>query len=196
MIECVHCTIYSWSKFPPFRPLTSTTENASTDSIFHSQNWDRCVKCSACTSRYATRQQPPPVTLAIGRNDTRFLYTQARIEYGNDKVIADDPKNVIASVDQETVTILFRLKQFKETIFTKRLRVYNKTFALNGGSSKLPVFASLWHEGIAGRKEQDLISCYHSFLLFYRNFIYYTTNTLLRGVWPQGELRKYSRGSF
>lgn len=31
--------------------------------------------------------------------------------------------------------------------------------------SEVPVFACLWHQAIAGRKKEEIISCYHAFLL-------------------------------
>lgn len=97
------------------------------------------------------------------------FYEQARIHYNADKLISDDPRNVIVSVDQQKVVMIPRMEQFKEVLFTKRVCVFNETFAPIGGSLTLPVFACLWHEGIAGRKKEDLISCYRSFLLYYRN---------------------------
>lgn len=99
----------------------------------------------------------------------RRFYTQARIHYNADKITADDPRHVKVAGDMEKVIMIPRMEEFKEVIFTKRICVFNETFAPLGGSSNIPVFAALWHEGIIGRKKEQLISCFHSLLLFYRN---------------------------
>lgn len=105
----------------------------------------------------------------IDHEQHKKFYHEARKHYGADKLLRDDPRNVIVSADLMKVVMVPRMEQFKEVLFTRRTCVFNETFAPIGGSSKLPVFASLWHEGIAGRKKEDLISCYHSFLLYHRN---------------------------
>lgn len=97
------------------------------------------------------------------------FYTQARIHYNADKLLPDDPRHPIVSADLQKVIMLPRMEQFKEVLFTRRICVFNETFAPLGGSATLPVFTSLWHEGIAGRKKEELISCYRTFLLYYRN---------------------------
>lgn len=105
----------------------------------------------------------------IDYEEHKKFYHEARIHYDRDKLIRDDPRNVIVSGDLMKVVMLPRMEMFKEVLFTRRICVFNETFAPIGGSQKLPVFAALWPESIAGRKKEDLISCYHSFLMYYRN---------------------------
>lgn len=96
-------------------------------------------------------------------------YDKARIEYESDKLKPFNPKHIFVSTDQEKVIMLPRMEQFKEVLFTSRLRVFNQTFAPLGSTKHNPVFACVWHDGIAGKKKEDVISCYHTFLLKYRD---------------------------
>ncbi|GFN96107.1 U-box domain-containing protein 16 [Plakobranchus ocellatus] len=52
---------------------------------------------------------------------------------------------------------------FKQAIFTRRLTVFNETFAELG--SKQRNYAAVWHGGISGRKDEDLASTFHSYML-------------------------------
>ena len=48
----------------------------------------------------------------------------------------------------------------KTSVFTRRLVVFHETFAPLGGGKKKPV-GVVWHEGIAGRNAEDVMSSYH-----------------------------------
>lgn len=131
---------------------------------------EKCEKCEKYHKHFHIFQNGDSgCQECIEYEQHKTFYHEARIHYEADKLISDDPRNVIVSGDQEKVVMVPRMEQFKEVIFTKRICVFNETFAPIGGSATLPVFAALWHEGISGRKKEDLISCYRSFLLYYRN---------------------------
>ena len=53
------------------------------------------------------------------------------------------------------------MEQFKETIFTRNLNVFNETFAGLGSRKK---YATIWHEATAGRNDEDIASSYYSFI--------------------------------
>lgn len=131
---------------------------------------EQCEKCERYLQHLHILSSENPICQeCIEYQQHKTFYHEARIEYDADRLIPTDPRNVIASADQQKVVMVPRMEQFKEVLFTKRICVFNETFAPIGGSLTLPVFASLWHEGIAGRKKEDSISCYHSFLLHHRN---------------------------
>jgi len=62
----------------------------------------------------------------------------------------------------QKVILLPRLPGFKLNLFTKRLVVINQTFApLNKADlHKTKALGVLWHEGISGRKDEDVTSAY------------------------------------
>lgn len=89
----------------------------------------------------------------------------AREEYRKDadKIISDDEH--IYSVDLQKVIMLPRCEMFKSVVFTKRLTVYNESFVPVGTKSSLQSVACLWHEGIRGRRKEDIVSTFYKFLI-------------------------------
>ena len=62
------------------------------------------------------------------------------------------------------------MDQFKRSIFTSRLCVYNETFTHLGTNAKKPKDKTIvWHEAIAGRRDEDVSSSFHNFLLSFRD---------------------------
>ena len=94
----------------------------------------------------------------------RRRYREARVEYGNDTARED---KLIMSADLQKVIMLPRMDQFKKAIFTRRLTVFNETFA--GVSQGSPNVAVLWHEGTSGRNDADLASVFHRFFIEFRD---------------------------
>lgn len=65
--------------------------------------------------------------------------------------------------------MLPRCDGFKEIIFAPRLIAFNESFVpLGKKSENLPV-AVIWHEAIAGRSKEDLISTFHAFITHKRD---------------------------
>ena len=99
--------------------------------------------------------------------DHQNKYRQAREAYKNDaSAIPSNPDTLYLSADMQKVILLPRLPGFKLNLFTKRLVVINQTFApLKAASLEtLKAVGVLWHEGIAGRKDEDVTSAYIKFL--------------------------------
>nr|CAI5863108.1 unnamed protein product [Callosobruchus analis] len=62
--------------------------------------------------------------------------------------------------------MLPRAEMFKEVIFTPRVIVFNESFVPVGAYSKnFKPLAVIWHEGVRGRKKEDLISTFYAFFL-------------------------------
>lgn len=88
-------------------------------------------------------------------------YNEARIDYNNDKELQKKNQDTIyMSTDLQKVVLLPRLPGYKKCLFTRRLIIYNQTFAPIGKfktTKKKPV-GNLWHEGISGRNDEDISS--------------------------------------
>lgn len=74
-----------------------------------------------------------------------------------------DPENTIFCSDLQKVTMLPRAEEFKEVIFMRRLIAFNECFVPVGEKSPATTFAAVWHEGIAGRKKEDLTSTFYQY---------------------------------
>lgn len=99
------------------------------------------------------------------RQEHQTKYRKSRTEYQADRDQPFDPSHIKVSTDQQKVVMLPRMEQYKEVLFTKRVRVFNQTFAPLGSTKIMPVFPCIWHDGIAGKKKEEVISSYHAFLL-------------------------------
>lgn len=73
------------------------------------------------------------------------------------------------SADLQKVIMLPRMDNFKVAIFTKRVIAFNESFVPIGPRSSTKPLAVIWHEGVSGRKQEDLTSCYYAFFLFYKD---------------------------
>jgi len=65
--------------------------------------------------------------------------------------------------------MLPRLDTFKSALFTRRIIAFNESFVPLGNSKHCQSYAVLWHEAVAGRKKEDLVSAFYSFLLHIRD---------------------------
>ncbi|RUS71130.1 hypothetical protein EGW08_021109 [Elysia chlorotica] len=92
-------------------------------------------------------------------------YKDARTAYKMDSSKAHSDAYPIFSADLQKVVMLPMIEQFKRSIFTRRLCCFNETFAPVGKMRKnLKDIAVIWHEAIAGRKDEDIASAYAMFL--------------------------------
>ena len=66
------------------------------------------------------------------------------------------------SADLQKVIMLPRLPGNKTAVFTRRIILFNETFAPAGGHGSPHGY--LWHEGIRGRNDEDIVSTYVKFL--------------------------------
>ncbi|KAE9521295.1 hypothetical protein AGLY_018314 [Aphis glycines] len=93
-------------------------------------------------------------------------YVDARINYETHSKCNKDKNELIVSVDLQKVIMLPFMDNFKADIFTKRIKIFNESFVPLGLRSEFKPLAILWHEGISGRKQEDLVSSFYEFLLF------------------------------
>ncbi|KAG5885241.1 hypothetical protein JTB14_032940 [Gonioctena quinquepunctata] len=89
---------------------------------------------------------------------------KARAAYQKDK-FQKDQKMMCYSVDLQKVIMLPRMDQYKIVLFTPRIVIFNESFVPVGEQKHLNAVAAIWHEGIAGRKKEDIISSFHAFFL-------------------------------
>ena len=91
--------------------------------------------------------------------------TAARIEYRKDAESECPQTHVMFSADLEKVIMLPRIESFKTALFTTRITACNETFAPVGTKQGLSTVAVLWHEGVSGRKKEDIISSFYAFFV-------------------------------
>ncbi|KAK4882975.1 hypothetical protein RN001_006294 [Aquatica leii] len=65
--------------------------------------------------------------------------------------------------------MLPRLDMFKKVIFSQRISVFNESFVLLDKAKNQKTFACLWHDAIAGREKEEIVSSFNAFFLHYRD---------------------------
>lgn len=111
-------------------------------------------ECETC-DRFTIQHDPSISQEAFDTHKSK--YTTARRHYQSDaNRFQCTSETIYYSVDMEKVIQLPHLPCYKSGIFTSRLTVFNETF-VPLGSSKLPIYACVWHEGISGRNAPDLV---------------------------------------
>lgn len=68
---------------------------------------------------------------------------------------------MIVAVDMQKVVQLPRMESLKRVIFARQIVAFNETFT----PVEKAVTAVLWHEGIAGRGAEELLSAYIKYLI-------------------------------
>lgn len=103
-------------------------------------------------------------------DEHKKMYTAARENYKKDVELSKtDTNTLFYSVDLQKVIMLPRIDGFKSVLFTRRIVVFNESFAPLGKVQNSFPFAALWHEAIAGRNKEQIISAFHQFLLQMRD---------------------------
>lgn len=92
-------------------------------------------------------------------------YTAAREKY-TDHGKRQFTNEIRVSVDLQKVIMLPRMDNFKAAIFTKRIICFNESFVPIGPRSDIKPLAIIWNEGVAGRKQEDLTSCFYQYFIF------------------------------
>lgn len=133
-----------------------TCEKVDQHHTDHSKSklYPNCIDCNSY-SRHKQRA-----------NEARSLYEK------HATLINTMEDTVFYAVDLEKVIMLPRMETFKQVLFTQRISAYNKSFAPIGSfkNVKIPMLATIWHEGISGRKQEQIINAYHQFFLQYRDY--------------------------
>lgn len=97
-------------------------------------------------------------------------YVKARKLYDTDAKKKCTSNEIYASVDLQKVIMLPRMDTFKCTIFCPRLVAYNETFVpLGQFTNANPVLAVVWHDAVAGRKQEDIVSTFRAYMLSKRD---------------------------
>ncbi|KAG5875181.1 hypothetical protein JTB14_028391 [Gonioctena quinquepunctata] len=80
-------------------------------------------------------------------------------------------REIVFSVDLEKVIMLPRCDMFKNVIFSQRIIAYNESFVPVGMKKKgaIKPVAAIWHDVIAGRKIENVMSTFYSFFLHHRD---------------------------
>ena len=74
------------------------------------------------------------------------------------------------TADLQKGVLLPKMDPFQVVMFTRKLLVFNKSFVpLSPVDSNSKPMVLLWHEAIAGRKEEEIISVFYQFFLEYRD---------------------------
>lgn len=134
---------------------------------------EECEICEAhdihCKSESHDKENlPSDCQVCNDYSDHKKRAEKARSLYSKHRDTKDDA-HVYFSTDLEKIIMLPRLDTFKEVIFCPRLTSYNQTFAPLGKSNNEKPLAVLWHNAIAGRKQQDIISAFRVFFMKYRD---------------------------
>ncbi|XP_039288678.1 uncharacterized protein LOC111055158 isoform X2 [Nilaparvata lugens] len=103
-------------------------------------------------------------------------YEQARKSYNESATFCKsieytETTVVVYSMDLQKVLMLPQIEQFKECLFTRRIIALNESFVPVGcQQAQIQPIACIWHEAISGRKQEDICSSIHKFLLLNRDF--------------------------
>nr|CAI5847250.1 unnamed protein product [Callosobruchus analis] len=90
-------------------------------------------------------------------------YRNAREEYLKDSGKPEIENEMIISADLQKVIMLPRAEMFKEIIFMPRIIVFNESFVPVGKAKCTKRLAVLWHEGVAKRNKEEIISAFYTF---------------------------------
>ena len=95
---------------------------------------------------------------------------ESRQEYRNDSATENcNSSHVMFSADLQKVIMLPRMESIKTVLFTHRIMTFNESFVPLGDKTTEKPVAVLWHEAVAGRKKEDIVSAFHAFLLARRD---------------------------
>lgn len=118
------------------------------------------------TSHDASNQFVADCTVCVNWATHHEKYKKARELYSEHKNRPQERSQIYYSADLEKVIMLPRLESFKAAIFCQRLVAYNQTFAPLGKiTTNSKPLTAIWHDGIAGRKQEDIMTAFYHFLL-------------------------------
>ena len=75
-----------------------------------------------------------------------------------------DGKTCFYLLDLQKVRMLPEIVRAKSAVFTQRICAYNESFSPTC-KRKGKSIAMLWHQGVAGRNDEDIASCFEKFIL-------------------------------
>ena len=87
--------------------------------------------------------------------------------YDQDKMLSEkstDGETYFYSLDPQKVRMLPEIAGVKSAVFMQRICAYSESFSPIG-KRKGKSIAMLWHQGVAGRNDEDIASCFEKFIL-------------------------------
>lgn len=127
---------------------------------------EECELCESYKLHKVTCNDTEECTVCFSYNTHCNRYKTARKYYQQDAELSKSSENsskAFFSADLQKVVLLPRLEMFKIAIFCPRIIDFNESFVPVGSSTREKPYAVLWHEGISGRKKEDIISAYRAF---------------------------------
>lgn len=128
------------------------------------ENNDTDDKSSAMITRYNNSKKFPNCNICNKFLEHATRAKTSRLQYRQDVEESSTNQDIcFRSVDLQKVIMLPRIPGSKKTCFTKRIVAFHQTFALMGDLKKKNAkkhIAILWHEALAGRKAEEIASCY------------------------------------
>ena len=109
-------------------------------------------KCSTCTGHVAHSEKD----------------RKARAAYHSDREFSESgekEETYFCSLDLQKVRMLPEIAGLKSAAFTGRITAYNESFSPIG-RKKGDSIAILWHQGVAGRNDEDITSAFRKFIYF------------------------------
>ena len=155
------------------RVHTRSTDKWCMTWTFHLLHWAKKIVINArnfvCTTRN-TGLTPYQTAVMSVKTRTNISNEPLKPGHNTDKTLMQTaPMNVsyFRLWDLEKVVMLQRLNMFKSVLFARRIIAFNESFVPVGSRQNLKPLAVLWHEAIAGRKREDIISAFHAFFATY-----------------------------
>lgn len=135
---------------------------------------EECEMCQTHSIHMKGGNCPNPCDICHRQEEHKSRATHARQAYQADATNPHMPDECIVSADMQKVIMLPRMEMFKTVLFTRRICLFNETFAAVGSKKKQSArknnVACLWHEGIMGRKDEDIASTFWEFISENRDF--------------------------
>lgn len=118
---------------------------------------EKCEECETYAQhKLVCTEAEPNCNVYVEHIEHKRRYDRARVEYVAGKSKPFDPKHILVSTDLQKVVMLPRMEQFKEVLFTKRLRVFNQTFAPLGSTKKIQFSHAFGTMPLLGEKKRTL----------------------------------------
>jgi hypothetical protein len=140
---------------------------------------EECELCSRLAQEQHTNCDDGTCITCNKREEHKRHVAAARQQYKEDGESTQDD-TVVRSVDLQKIIMLPRMPGIKSVAFTRRIVAFHETFASVGlYKHRDSCISVIWHEGMAGRKAEEITSTINMCLKQDRDFktvIYYMDN--------------------
>ncbi|XP_044024086.1 uncharacterized protein LOC122862640 [Siniperca chuatsi] len=150
----------------PYETYRKAVKNSNIS--FAEPGEEQCQQClqherHVKAKHQAANQDPGPDCSTCKKwEDHKERAARGRHHYKLDAEKQQSDNLSIRSVNLQKVILLPRMPGVRTAVFTKRISVFHETFATVGNKtgSKKKSISVIWHEGIAGRKAEEVASAY------------------------------------